>query len=90
MLPPWTSAGTLPPGEHPTTWPECVERYGWNPYRRSLLEGLLRALQNLRDAGCRRVFLDGSFVTTKEAPADDRDNQPKGVVVMDLTAGDIP
>ena len=70
MLPAWTDAGTLPPGEHAATWAECVERFGWNPYRLTLLEGLLRALQNLRDAGCQRVFLDGSFVTSKEAPGD--------------------
>ena len=29
------------------------------------MTGLRAALENLRAAGCRRVYLDGSFVTTK-------------------------
>jgi hypothetical protein len=110
---------------------------------------LLRALQNLRGAGCERVFLDGSFVTTKDVPGDydgcwetrgvdparldpifldiadiragrpqqkakyrgelfaaswpadakrrycqffqyDRNDQPKGVVVIELNSGELP
>jgi hypothetical protein len=31
---------------------------------------MLPALLNLRGAGCRRVFLDGSFVTAKRNPRD--------------------
>ena len=34
------------------------------------MAGLLRALRALKTAGCRRVFVDGSFVTTKEMPGD--------------------
>lgn len=32
--------------------------------------GLVAALSNLRGAGCRRAFLDGSFVTAKPRPGD--------------------
>jgi hypothetical protein len=35
-----------------------------------LFDGLRRALQNLQAAGVRRVFIDGSFVTTKAEPND--------------------
>jgi hypothetical protein len=35
-----------------------------------LFEGLRRAIQNLHAAGVRRVFIDGSFVTTKDDPND--------------------
>lgn len=35
-----------------------------------LLDGLLEALRLLKEAGCRRVYVDGSFVTAKEEPAD--------------------
>jgi hypothetical protein len=38
--------------------------------RRTLLAGLREALGALREAGCRTVYLDGSFVTAKEAPED--------------------
>lgn len=32
--------------------------------------GLRAALVNLREAGCRTVWLDGSFVTAKDVPGD--------------------
>ena len=35
-----------------------------------LLAGLKQALDMLREAGCQRVYIDGSFVTAKEAPGD--------------------
>jgi len=35
-----------------------------------LFNGLLHAVQNLQASGVRRVFIDGSFVTTKAAPND--------------------
>ena len=31
---------------------------------------MLRALQTLKAAGCRRAFIDGSFVSSKEVPGD--------------------
>lgn len=34
------------------------------------MAGLRSAMENLRDAGCRAVYVDGSFVTAKEAPND--------------------
>jgi hypothetical protein len=60
----------LPPGEHRATWQEMGERYGHTPWRRRLLDGMLVALKLLRAAGCRRVYIDGSFVTAKEQPED--------------------
>lgn len=62
--------GNLPPGEHKATWPEIVERFGTTPWRMRLVEGLAHALQALRAAGCRRAYVDGSFISTKERPAD--------------------
>jgi hypothetical protein len=60
----------LPPGIHVASWPELVERFGTNERRREILAGLLRALQALKAAGCRRAYVDGSFVTSKEVPGD--------------------
>ena len=54
--------GDLPPGVHVATWAEFVLRYGYNKRRRHLLNGLERVLQDLRVAGCRRIYIDGSFI----------------------------
>ena len=70
MIPEFGADGNLPPGVHNATWPEIVSRFGATPQRRILLGGLLRALQALRAAGCRRAYIDGSFVTSKMVPAD--------------------
>jgi hypothetical protein len=71
MIPAFDSAtGNLPPGEHMATWQEITERYGYTPWRRHLLDGMLNALRLLRGAGCKRAYIDGSFVTAKPQPAD--------------------
>jgi hypothetical protein len=70
MLPPHTRDGTLPPGVHHATWREFARRFGSTPHRRRLLAGLRRALKALRAAGCRTVYIDGSYVTDKEFPGD--------------------
>jgi hypothetical protein len=69
-IPDVDSSGNLPPGIHPATWEEIVDRFASTAHRQGLLGGLRRALESLRDAGCSRVYLDGSFVTSKEDPED--------------------
>lgn len=64
------TSGNLPPGIHEATWEEMVTRYGTTPRRLYLLAGLKQALEALKVAGCRRVYIDGSFVTAKDDPAD--------------------
>lgn len=71
MLPPFEPAsGNLPPGVHEATWEELVARYGTTPHRLAQLAGLKAALDALRVADCLRAYIDGSFVTAEEAPAD--------------------
>jgi len=71
MIPPIDSdTGNLPSGVHEATWDEFLARYGYTPHRLALLAGLKFALDALRVAGCRWVYIDGSFVTAKEAPGD--------------------
>jgi hypothetical protein len=70
MLPDFDELGNLPPGVHDATWHEIVQRFGWTSRRRELLDGLKSALEPLREAGCRRVFVNGSFVTDKDDPVD--------------------
>jgi len=71
MLPPFEPAtGYLPPGVHEATWEEFVTRYGITSHRLELLAGLRAALNSLRAAGCRRAYVDGSFVSAKHTPGD--------------------
>jgi len=86
MIPPFDPAtGDLPPGLHQASWEEIIERFGVNEWRRKLLDGLALALQQLRQAGCRRVYLDGSFVSHKEQPDDfDACWDPDGVDLPSL------
>jgi hypothetical protein len=70
MIPRFNRAGNLPPGVHRATWRQVVNRFGWNGRRRRLLRGLKAALDALRVAGCRRAYIDGSFVTAKKLPGD--------------------
>ncbi len=70
MLPDFDENGNLPRGIHEASWREFVERFGNTEHRHRLLQGLKEALQALRVAGCKRVYIDGSFVTAKEVPND--------------------
>jgi hypothetical protein len=49
---------------------EVYHRFGSTPYRARLLQGFENAVTVLRAAGCKRVYLDGSFVTAKAVPGD--------------------
>ena len=70
MIPNFTAHGLLPEGVHPATLAEVMEHFGGNERREQLLIGLIEALRLLRAAGCRRVYINGSFVTSKELPND--------------------
>ena len=70
MIPEFSPQGLLPQGIHTASWEEVTERFGANEARRQLLARLREALDLLRSAGCRRVYIDGSFVTSKERPND--------------------
>lgn len=69
-LPPYNSRGKLPAGVHFSTWREFIERFAYNPPRQRLLKGLLRAIRLLKRAGCTTIYIGGSYVTSKAAPAD--------------------
>ena len=70
MIPEWSPNGDLPPGVHVATWEEIEERLAFNIRRRRLLAGFREACGLLRRAGCKLVYLDSSFVSTKEHPGD--------------------
>jgi hypothetical protein len=62
--------GVLPPGVHWATVAELEARFAHNDRRRWLFEGFLNAAGALRRAGCRTMYLGGSFVTAKAEPGD--------------------
>lgn len=67
MLPEFeVGRGYLPPGIHDAAWEAIVARYGYTAQRLELLAGL----DALRVAGCRRAYIDGSFITAKRVPGD--------------------
>jgi hypothetical protein len=70
VIPSFDERGNLPPGIYSATWDEIVERSATTERREQLLDGLRAAIDSLRAAGCARVYLDGSFVTSEEAPGD--------------------
>ena len=70
MIPQFNTDGLLPLGVHWASWNELLDRFGNNTWRRHLLIGLRAALDNLKSAGCRIVYLNGSFVTNKDIPND--------------------
>jgi hypothetical protein len=59
---------------------EVKARFATNTRRTDLFDGLAEALRRLRLAGCRTVYLDGSYVTGKPYPGDfDACWDPSGV-----------
>lgn len=60
----------LPQGIHRGNWDEFSQRFGDTSHRRKLLKGLKTAARALKSAGCKRIFINGSFVTSKEYPND--------------------
>lgn len=74
MIPELTDIGSpwpvLPPGEHDATLDDIQQVFAQTPQRKQLFEGLKRGVEALRHAGCRKVYVDGSFVTGKPEPGD--------------------
>lgn len=74
---PWP---VLPPGAHAASLEDVGVTFATNAWRRELHDGLLLASNKLWAAGCRTVYLDGSFVTGKPRPSDfDACWDPSGV-----------
>ena len=70
MIPPFDERGNLPPGIHTATLKEIERRFALTEHRRLLFNGLKRLLANLKAADCTTFYLNGSFITNKEEPAD--------------------
>lgn len=79
---PWA---ILPAGVHQASLAEVSDFYGINPIRRRQFRGFERACKALAHAGCRCVYLDGSYVSGKPRPGDyDACWDPSGVSINKL------
>src|SRR5262245_57146653 len=75
----------LPPGIHWSTLAETGARFATNEHRLKLFGGFTSVAEALRVAGCKTIYLDGSFTTDKELPKDyDGCWEPAGVQVERL------
>ncbi len=71
MIPDFNDDGLLPSGIHEAeSWEEIEARLDFSSRRKQLINGLKLALKFLKEAGCKTVYIDGSFATTKENPGD--------------------
>lgn len=77
--------GCLPAGLHWAGIREFRNAFVSNYHRSWLFEGFVKACIELRQAGCSRVFVGGSYVTSKEFPGDyDACWDPAGVSAASL------
>lgn len=70
MIPEFDESGILPQGVHWAEWSEFQEVFGTNLTRQRMIDGLELAMTQLKAAGCRTIYIDGSFVTSKQKPGD--------------------
>jgi hypothetical protein len=70
LIPDFTTSDNLPAGVHRATWDEFCKRFGRSGHWKKLIDGLAAALSSLAAAGCRIVYINGSFVTRKLKPND--------------------
>ena len=81
VLRPNSTIGVLPRGLHHVSLREFRDTFAFNEHRAWLFDGFLLACRALREAGCGRIYVGGSFVTSKERPGDyDACWEPAGVL----------
>ncbi len=70
-IPKLNENGELPPGEHVTTMKELEKIFGKSSLmRKQLFQSFLAAVDNLKNAGVKMIWVNGSFTTSKEDPND--------------------
>lgn len=70
MIPPFDTRGYLPEGIHEATLYEIEKRLAITPDRKRLFKGLKRLAIALKAAGCKTLYINGSYVTNKQEPGD--------------------
>ena len=69
MIPNFTK-GLLPPGIHWSTIDEIKSKLCFSEKRVNLVKGLELAISSLKAAGCKTIYIDGSFSSDKDEPGD--------------------
>ncbi|MEH1779831.1 MAG: hypothetical protein V7K67_33775 [Nostoc sp.] len=70
MIPEFDENGNLPPGLHFGDWKEFKERFGYTDKRMQMIHGIEAVMAELKTAGCRTFYINGSFVTSEPKPRD--------------------
>ncbi len=70
MLPALLKEGFLPPGIYEIGLDELKQRFAYTIWRIELFNNLKRLMNDLKSIGCKCIYVDGSFVTTKRIPGD--------------------
>jgi hypothetical protein len=70
MIPEFDENGNLPPGVHWAEWEEFVKIFGYNVKRQGMINGFKLAMTQLKAAGCKTIYINGSFVTIEPNPND--------------------
>ncbi|MBN1803999.1 MAG: hypothetical protein JW837_01990 [Sedimentisphaerales bacterium] len=74
MIPDFINVGgpwkVLPPGVHNATLRDVEVRFATSEHRKCLFSGFKKGALALHKAGCRKIFLNGSFITEKPIPGD--------------------
>lgn len=70
-IPKHSKSGELPEGEFKVSLEKIRASFGdGNPTRKKLMLGLEQACENFKNAGVKNIWINGSFITTKEQPND--------------------
>jgi hypothetical protein len=70
LIPNFQSNGILPSGIHWSTIEEVKDKLCFSVKRTELIVGLEQAIISLKSAGCKTIYLDGSFSTSTKEPND--------------------
>src|SRR3972149_6094261 len=70
MIPECDSGGNLPLGEHRATTVEVKERFGKGRKRQKITATLADLVGLARAFGAKRIYVNGSYVTSKLVPGD--------------------
>ncbi len=70
VIPEFDDNGNLPPGVYWAEWEEFRERFSLNYKRQRMIQGLELVMTQLKAAGCRVIYINGSFVTSEPDPGD--------------------
>ncbi|GAA6621995.1 DUF6932 family protein [Scytonema sp. NUACC26] len=65
MIPDFDENGNLPPGIHFCNWNEFKKRFGYTRNRKQMIQGMEIVMTDLKAAGCRTFYINGSFVTNE-------------------------